>query len=77
MTCPYCKAPNFDNVHCGHCDCRAAVNSETGNTIYLVRGRIVAAPDDLLAQMAKRDGKYRIRGPDPLDLRKEHDDADR
>lgn len=77
MSCPYCKSPKFDGVHCGLCDCRAEINSETGNTIYLVRGRVVAAPDDLRAQWAKRDGKYSIGGPDPLDFSKETDDADR
>lgn len=68
MSCPYCRDPGFDGEHCGLCDCRAQVNSETGNTIYVVRGRIVAAPDDLRQQLARRDAKYGIRGSDPVDF---------
>ncbi len=67
MNCIHCKKPGFDGDHCGFCGCRAVKNPESGATIYMIRGRVVAAPDDLREQMAKHNARYGIKGPDPID----------
>ena len=67
MNCPKCKDASFNGKHCGLCGCRAFINEESGRIFYMVRGRVVAAPDDLREQMAKHDARYGIKGPDPMD----------
>lgn len=74
MSCPHCKKADFNGAHCRFCGCTAMVNPASGNTIYMIRGRVVAAPDDLARQTARRearDGKVVADGlgADPLDLR--------
>jgi len=64
--CPHCRKPGFlARNHCRFCDCKAELNPVSGNVVYMIRGRVVAAPADLRAQWAKKDGKYLIDGPDP------------
>lgn len=67
MSCPHCKKEDFNGKHCRFCGCTAAKNPQSGAIIYMIRGRVVAAPDDLRAQMAKHNARYSIKGPDPLD----------
>lgn len=67
MNCPHCSKHGFDGKHCRYCGCRAVENPTSGNTVYMIRGRVVAAPDDLRAQLAKVDARYGISGPDPID----------
>lgn len=74
MSCPHCKKTNFDGKHCGFCGCRAYKNPESGHTFFMIRGRVVAAPDDYREQLAEHDARYGIAGPDPLDLREQGDD---
>ncbi len=68
MNCPKCDKPDFDDKHCGFCGCRMEINEESGNKIYMVRGRIVAAPEDVRQQKIKRG---LLPDPDPMDLRED------
>lgn len=65
--CPHCQKAGFLSGHCRFCGCRASVNPVSGNVVFMIRGRVVAAPADLRAQWAKKDGTYLIDGPDPMD----------
>ena len=69
--CPHCRKVGFmqepEVGHCRFCGCRATINPISGNVVFMIRGRIIAAPDDLREQWAKKDGKYAIKGPDPMD----------
>lgn len=67
VNCPHCHKAAFDGKHCGFCGCRAHENPESGNTIYMIRGRVVAAPEDLRTQLAAMNARYGIIGPDPMD----------
>ena len=67
--CPHCRKPGFmqppEVGHCRFCGCRATINPSSGNVVFMIRGRVILAPDDLRAQWAKKDGMYSILGPDP------------
>ena len=80
MNCPHCNKPSFDGKHCRFCGCRAVENPVSGNIVYMIRGRVVAAPADLQEQLAKMHARYGISGPDPIDSTgnpvKEEPDAD-
>jgi hypothetical protein len=71
MKCPKCRNVEFNGKHCRFCGCRAEINEQSGNVIYMVRGRVVAAPDDLREQYAKHDARYGIKGPDPINFDKD------
>lgn len=66
MKCPHCEKPDFVE-HCGFCGCTKKINPVSGNTIYMIRGRVVAAPDDLREQQEKHDRRYGIGRGDPVD----------
>lgn len=69
MKCPHCEKPDFD-AHCRFCGCMAKVNPVSGNTIYMIRGRVVKAPDDMKAQQALHDERHEIKAdPDPIDAK--------
>jgi hypothetical protein len=76
MNCPHCKNSEFNGKHCRFCGCKAEINEKSGNILYMIRGRIVAAPDDLREQHAKYDGRFSIKGPDPMDLRDQRAEKD-
>ncbi len=77
MNCPKCRNTEFNGKHCRFCGCRAEINEETGNVIYLVRGRVVAAPEDLREQFRKHNARYGIKGPDPINFGEDDENADR